>query len=72
MQIIKKKKTNRVFKFFMEYTGVIGFFLNYKKSKELEKKISPKSILKCYKKLIIKYDGNDKAYKNFTKGLKDG
>ena len=72
MQIIKKKKTNRIFKFFIEYTGVIGYFLNYKKSKELEKKISPKSILKCYKKLIIKYDGNDKAYKNFTKGLKDG
>ena len=63
---------NKSLKFFIEYTGVIGFFLNYKKSKELEKKISPKSILKCYKKLIIKYDGNDKAYKIFTNGLKDG
>ena len=72
MEIIEGKKKNRITKFVVEYTGVLGYLFNYKKAIELGKRIKPKSILKAYKNTIIKYDGNDKAYKRFLKGLKDG
>ena len=63
---------HKITKFFVEYTSVIGFALNYRKCMKLASKFksNPRFILKCYKDLINKYDGSDRAYKNFTKGLK--
>ena len=72
MEIIEGKKKNRITKFVVEYTGVLGYLFNYKKAIELGKRIKPKGILKAYKNTIIKYDGNDKAFKRFLKGLKNG
>ena len=72
INVVRGTKTHKITKFFVEYTSVIGFVLNYRKCMKLASKFksNPRFILKCYKNLISKYDGSDRAYKNFTEGLK--
>ncbi len=57
--IIQKGEKHRITKFFVEWIGVLGFVLNYRKAMKLKEKIyaNPKRILVSYKKLIRRYDG---------------
>ena len=59
INVISNKKKHRITKFFVEYTSVIGFFLNYKKCTSLGKELmeNPKLIMQSYKDLIKEHDG---------------
>ena len=74
INVVKGKKKHRLTKFFVEYVSVLGFALNYRKCMKLASKFksNPKFILNEYKNIIIANDGDDKAYINFKKGLKNG
>ena len=56
--IIQKGEKHRITKFFVEWVGVLGFVLNYRKAMKLKEKIyaNPKRILVSYKKLIRRFD----------------
>lgn len=73
INVIKGKKSHRITKFFVEYTSVIGFALNYSKCMKLAAKFksNPRFILDEYRNIITKIDGTDKAYKNFKRNMKD-
>lgn len=72
INVVRGKKTHKITKFFVEYVSVIGFALNYRKCMKLASKFksNPRFILDAYKSIIIKYDGSDRAYRNFKKDLK--
>ena len=72
INVINGKKKHRLTKFFVEYVSVLGFALNYRKCMKLASKFksNPKFILEEYKNIIIRNDGNDKAYKDFKNKLK--
>lgn len=74
INVIKGKKKHKLTKFFVEYTSVLGFALNYRKCMKLASKFkdNPKFILDEYKNIIIANDGDDKVYVNFKKELKNG
>ena len=52
--IIQRGEKHRITKFFVEWVGVLGFVLNYRKAMKLKEKIyaNPKAILQSYKNLI--------------------
>tara|TARA_Y100001963_G_C6774511_1_gene446642 strand:+ start:518 stop:2374 length:1857 start_codon:yes stop_codon:yes gene_type:complete len=60
-------------KFFVEYISVLGFLLNYRKCMKLASKFknNPRILLKTYKNIIIKNDGNDWAWLDFKQKLKN-
>ena len=70
INVIKGKRKTTLW--LLEIISILGFVLNYRKCVELGSKLknSKIKILSAYKRLVIKSDGDDSAYRDFKKKLK--